>query len=945
MSLDALVRRIAAAPDRAGARQVVARARVPKTVALVERLADAVTSLTRVDIPQADRVSESALAVAEIVGDAYAMGRALRARGHVLAISAESQDAFSHYEAAIEQFTRSGHALEAAITRSGALQVLIYLGRYDQAFAWADAARATFRREHDDLRLARLDTNVANVLHRQDRFAEAHRLYSRAYRILARAGSPQDVGIALRNIAVCEISLNEFDAALRTHRRAKRISERHHLPLLAVQADYNIAYLYHLRGEYGRALELYDVARRRSERLNDRPRLGLCDLDQAELSLELNLTDDAVALSARAVARFTDLGMAYEAAKALVFGAIARAQHGDVPGALAQFRKARRMFRAERNRPWLALIDLYMALVLVDTDEGTRPAALARAALDAFSRHGLDAKAAMAHLVLARVALREGHLDAARYQCEAAAGRLVHTQARALRFQTAFVLGQVLEARGEPDAAAQAFLDAEDHLETLRSDLRGEETKIAFLKDKSVVYEHVVALAFSGSARVSTAHAFATAERAKSRSLSDLIALRARVAPRAPRSAGAARRLHRLRESLNWCDRERESLELSPDGRRTERLDALRARAQVLETSLAKVVGQIGVADREYASLFSGGTVGLPDVQATIPAGSVLLEYYEAKDQLYVFVVGRQQFDAVPLGPMLPVRERARLFQFQISKFRMGAAHTALFGETLLAATMAHLEALHRLLIAPIARLVEGRRLTIVPHGPLHHLPFHALYDGQAYLCDRAPVTYAPSASIHHLCRSKPAAGKGGHLVLGVPDAAAPYIADEIDAVAGTLSRARVLRGRSANAARLRKDGPSSRIIHIAAHGHFRGDHPMLSSIQLADGHLSLTDLYALRLRADLVTLSGCSTGMNALVAADELLGLVRGCLYAGARSVMVSLWDVHDRSTAELMGNFYRVLAATGDKAEALRTAMARVRDVYPHPYYWAPFVLVGSA
>ena len=118
----------------------------------------------------------------------------------------------------------------------------------------------------------------------------------------------------------------------------------------------------------------------------------------------------------------------------------------------------------------------------------------------------------------------------------------------------------------------------------------------------------------------------------------------------------------------------------------------------------------------------------------------------------------------------------------------------------------------------------------------------------------------------------------------------------------------------------------------------------MFSSIRLGDGYANLYDLYQLRLGAKLVTLSGCATGMNFVAAGDELLGLQRGLFYAGATSLLLSLWDVHDRSTAELMQEFYRGYIHSGDVGLSLRAAMRKVRQDNPHPYYWAPFVLVGK-
>ena len=149
-------------------------------------------------------------------------------------------------------------------------------------------------------------------------------------------------------------------------------------------------------------------------------------------------------------------------------------------------------------------------------------------------------------------------------------------------------------------------------------------------------------------------------------------------------------------------------------------------------------------------------------------------------------------------------------------------------------------------------------------------------------------------------------------LVLGVPDPAAPQIEDEVRAVAAVLPEgARCISGRRPRPRGAPRKGAGSRFIHIATHGCFRQDNPMFSRISLGNSHLNLFDLYQLNLPCELITLSGCGTGLNVVVGGDELLGLVRGLLYAGTQGVLVTLWDVNDQSTAEFMGLFYEALNA----------------------------------
>ena len=119
----------------------------------------------------------------------------------------------------------------------------------------------------------------------------------------------------------------------------------------------------------------------------------------------------------------------------------------------------------------------------------------------------------------------------------------------------------------------------------------------------------------------------------------------------------------------------------------------------------------------------------------------------------------------------------------------------------------------------------------------------------------------------------------------------------------------------------------------------------MFSGIRLGSSYLNLFDLYQLKLDAELVTLSGCATGLNVVAAGDELLGLIEVCCTQVRTPLLLSLWDVHDRTTTELMTSFYRRSGTAGNKALALQCAMQELREHHPHPYYWAPFTLIGGA
>jgi CHAT domain-containing protein len=279
-----------------------------------------------------------------------------------------------------------------------------------------------------------------------------------------------------------------------------------------------------------------------------------------------------------------------------------------------------------------------------------------------------------------------------------------------------------------------------------------------------------------------------------------------------------------------------------------------------------------------------------------------------------------------------------------MAKIRLGSHYLRTFGDTWRKASESHLKDLYAALIAPIRKHLQAAHLVIAPHGYLHQLPFHALLGDRGYLTDEFSISYAPSGSVYALCASRPRSPYKDSLIMGIPDAYTPDVEDEVRSIASLVANPRLFVGTAATGDVIRQYAPVSRIVHIATHGTFRSDNPTFSSIQLSDGPFNLTDLYRFPMNADIVTLSGCSTGLNAVVGGDELIGLMRGFLSGGARSLLVSLWEVNDRCTAEFMTSFYRNLVDTNNNALAFRRAMRETRERYPHPYYWSPFILVGT-
>src|ERR1700674_2373716 len=913
---------------------------------IVERLAQLVVQKVRVSTQEALHLAEAAVLIAKRLRRKEALALGLRAKANALYSSGDNHAAIEHHQQAVRLYETLGIWNEAARTLSSSIQPMILAGEYDQAFQAADRAREIFARLDDPWRLARLEINVGNIYHRQDRFEESIAHYERAYTELMPYKDTEGIAVVLSNMAVCLISLNDFPRALATYRGARSFCQQNNMPLLVAQADYNIAYLYYLRGEYSRAIEALYAARRACETTGDAYHFALCHLDLSDIYLELNLSEEAREMAHEGFLRFEKLGMGYEAAKTLANEATAYGQQGKTVQALERFSKAREIFGREKNLVWPWLIDLYQGLLLFHEGRYFESRRLCTAAAAFFDQSALPGKAVLAHLLLARIELQVGDPAEAQRETDESLARLAHLQTPVLAYQAHLLQGQLAQSCNDRRAALRAFLEAKQSLETMRSRLHGEELKISFLKNRMQVYESLMDLFVAGDGSdTSTEEALSWMEAAKSRSMIEMIFQSGQSLPLGEAGqSDLVRRIRDLREELNWYYHRIELEQLRPEEKSHQRLGSLQEKAQSQEKELLRTLRELPAHERETTTLGAPADFSLQKLQASLPQDATLVEYFSTGDRIVAAVITRKEIQILPVTLLSRVAHFLQLLRFQLSKFRMGNEYVRRFAEPLLRATHSHLEALYGELIAPLRPFFRGKHLIVVPHGPLHFMPFHALRNGEEYLCDSFTVSYAPSATVFSLCQEKLASVSTRSLVFGIPDERAPQILDEVKSVAALLPQSSLHVGDQATSSLLREKGPESSLLHIATHGVYRQDNPMFSGIRLGDGYLNLYDLYQMRLNAKLVTLSGCATGMNFVAAGDELLGLQRGLFCAGATTLLLSLWDVHARSTSQLMQFFYREFLRTGNMAGALQHAMHELRLRTPHPYFWAPFVLVGK-
>ncbi len=614
---------------------------------------------------------------------------------------------------------------------------------------------------------------------------------------------------------------------------------------------------------------------------------------------------------------------------------------------------------------------------------------------------------------LARLASLQGDLDAARAQ---------HRRALAIRERLApgsadeaeSAAGLARALQGEnPVEAVDHFYRAIDALEAQQGRLGGDdEVRSAFRSSHMDIYRDLIDLLIALGRQEEALHVL---ERSRARGLLSLLGERDLVfAADIPPDLDERRRI-----LAQEYDRAQSALAgLAPE-KDSEALAGLQEKLEGIRRQQAEVREEIRRHAPRLAALQSTDALDLAGIRKGIDPGTVVVLFSVGRDRTQLLAVdrgGAARSWTMPLGED-ELRRRVLAFRASIEASRQPAGLESL---------MRAAADLYTDLLGPADGTLEAaERLLIIPDGPLHLLPFAALRrpadrgGGAAgaggYLVEWKPLYLAVSVTVHAQLREarrsgpreaellafgdplyRPAggvgAGSGEVRALGP----IPATRDEVQAIAGLFQgRARALLGPEATETRARAAGRGPEMIHFAAHAVMDENVPLDSAIVLStpetvefgsdNGLLQAWEVFeSVRLDASLVVLSGCETALGREVAGEGMVGLTRAFQYAGARSVLASQWSVTDRSTAELMKQFYTHLRAGKAKDEALRLAqLALIRsaavDALPGagaggdagaagdgqesprgvtrlasgregatthaaPYYWAAFQLIGD-
>lgn len=534
--------------------------------------------------------------------------------------------------------------------------------------------------------------------------------------------------------------------------------------------------------------------------------------------------------------------------------------------------------------------------------------------------------------------------------------------------------GRLLELEEDLDTAVVAMDHALADLETTRATLRRDELKQSYSAnvDVQTIFLAATRIALGLAERTRTenpvawkhwtAAAFDYAERARSRALRDLMLANASSEQAAlPATLLARWRSSGAKVALAQVRRDQAEQRGDSSGPERARLEEALADQHIVETEFQRITPRFWTAVNPQAEVGD-----LNAVAAAIPDGTALLQFVVGRTDLLAWVVTRDGMIAT----------HRRSGPHDIAALVTAVVNSCAAGNDEYEEPAARLTAL---LLDPLRPAIEGATaLFVVPGGPLLRLPFALLPWNGSTLGEAAPITILPSASAL-LATDDRIHASGRPLVVGDPKNMVyqgvsrtelpplPGARAEATSIADVLTGADLLTDEEATSDRVKALLPEAPVVHFATHGIADADSPLGSAVLLASGEsLTAAELLEARLSADLVVLSACHTGTGAAMRGDELLGLARGLLAAGARAAIVSLWAVNDKSAALLMCEFHRLRASGLSNRDALQKATEWLRSLdatvgpdrmvrniepwsrtnapYSNPHHWAPFVLVSA-
>lgn len=841
--------------------------------------------------------------------------------------------AVKNLDRSADVFFQIGKEQDAAQTHVAKLIALGLLGRYDEAFETGERALEIFEKFGDELAAGKIEMNLSNISARRELHREAEKYCLSARNRFARLGETAWQIMAENGLAHSYSELNEFQRAERFYAQALENARRAKMLVTEAEIEANIGNLALFRGRFDAALKFLERSRQKYETLEMPHQTALAESEIANIYLELNLAKEAFSIYEKSVETLQKLKLRGDEARARANYGRAAVVLNETKFAERQLRKSAKLFELEKNRDGAAAVKITEANLELEQKNFKRARRIAHEAEMLLSESENFRHKLMVGWIRGEAARNlKDFAESEKLLTGTLAGAKKREQPQIAQLALNS-LGQMFRQKGDARGAERFFKKAIKLIETLRAPLPAEEFRIAFLASKLAPFANLAKIYLAEN---KIKDAFLMIECARARALAESLN-GAMTQAQETSSTKPGKKLEALREELNWFYNRISRAEAAE-------IAGLQVETQKREKQIADLLRQIeSTAEKKFKS---GENLDFKKLQNGLGKEKALIEFVKFDQIFSAFVVTNRKIHYV--GNLAKESEIFALLEglrFQFGALRYGAKTLENFIGELKKRADFYLRRLHEKLIAPLEEFLENRDFVVVPVAALHYVPFHALRDeDESYLVERRKIIYAPGATVWQFLAEKRSPKLKNALFIGFADEKIPLVNREIKTLKKIFPRAKSFTGEKATFAAYTKNAAEFDLLHLACHGQFRADSPMFSSLHLADGWVTVRDICSQKLRAGLVTLSACETGLNEIFAGDEILGLSRGFLTAGAKSLVLSLWTVNDEATEALMKDFYAEIKNDKTPAEALQKAQCNFIGQNSHPYFWSPFALIGK-
>ena len=817
--------------------------------------------------------------------------------GRIYSNVADYDNALDALQKALGQAEVLGDRKRQVIILNSLGVTYIRLARYGEARTQLQTAQNLVQSIQFPEGLEATHINIGELFQQTGRAQEALREYQTARELAAQIPDLEGEATVLGNVATVYEDLGQYEEAIRGNQAALEIWQR--LGSIDGQAvAHNALGVIMTRlGQFEAAEQHYQTAADLRMQAGNAYGIAVSASNLADLYFQLGRYDKALQQATRARDQAHSIDTPALEAVALDNMGAAEAALGENEAALSSHQAALAIRQSIGDRPGEAASRANLAAMY--SDQKRYPEALAQyeMALDIFREIGQ-----------------------------------VENQAQALAN-----VGRVYRRQGNLAQTVRSYRTAVDLSESVQGKIKVEELATSFAAGHAWMYSGLIdALAATGAAETT----FDYAERARARAFLDQLGNQ-QVDFRRGAQPELINQEQEVRQRVIGLQSALDAEHARPLGQQTQTsLDELSADLEHARKEYQELLTRLKLASPEYASLISVSTLSLEEVQSQVlDEDTTLIEYFILDDQTLAWVIDREGFELVRLDIARDeLANQVKFLRKLIDRRDFDAQASA---------------ALYDALFAPLAPHIDHANLIIVPHGVLHYLPFAALWNAGAgrYLIENYGLTYAPSASALKYILDKRNPDEGRVLALGDPEGSLPKARNEATAIAALYGAAPLL-GPQAMESRVRAAAGQLDELHLAAHGVYNPYNSLFTRIELAagegqDGNLEVHEVYGLDLTAaNLVVLSACETALGEQSAGDELVGLTRAFLYAGAPAVVTTLWSIDDAASGALMEAFYGHLREGLTNAEALRAAQLEVlaQEQWQTPYYWAAFSLTGD-